>query len=290
MNKLLPLIVILLFLWSCQTKTQNDDQQDAVPVHFSLSEMWATDTVMKTPESVLYDPARNVLYVANMNRTEEGENTGFISRLATDGSVLDLHWITGLNEPRGMGIYDNLLFATDMNRLLIIDIDSGEVQKAIPVEGSEFLNDLAVEKSGKVYFTDSRKGVLHTYQNGKLDSWITDLEGPNGVFTGDDGQLILAASGAGEIRKMNKKTAEYEVMATGVSGDGVEYSGIDDYYIVSEWSGRIVVIGNDTTQTLLDTREQKINSADIGYNFRKKVVYVPTFYDNRVVAYKLNTD
>lgn len=290
MNKLLPLIVILLFLWSCQTKTQNDDQQDAVPVHFSLSEMWATDTVMKTPESVLYDPARNVLYVANMNRTEEGENTGFISRLATDGSVLDLHWITGLNEPRGMGIYDNLLFATDMNRLLIIDIENGEVEKAIPVEGSEFLNDLAVEKSGKVYFTDSRKGVLHTYQNGKLDSWITELEGPNGVFTGDDGQLILAASGAGEIRKMNKKTAEYEVMATGVSGDGVEYSGIDDYYIVSEWSGRIVVIGNDTTQTLLDTREQKINSADIGYNFRKKVVYVPTFYDNRVVAYKLNTD
>ena len=261
-----------------------------MPVHFSLSEMWATDTVMKTPESVLYDPARNVLYVANMNRTEEGENTGFISRLATDGSVLDLHWITGLNEPRGMGIYDNLLFATDMNRLLIIDIENGEVEKAIPVEGSEFLNDLAVEKSGKVYFTDSRKGVLHTYQNGKLDSWITELEGPNGVFTGDDGQLILAASGAGEIRKMNKKTAEYEVMATGVSGDGVEYSGIDDYYIVSEWSGRIVVIGNDTTQTLLDTREQKINSADIGYNFRKKVVYVPTFYDNRVVAYKLNTD
>ncbi|MCF8346708.1 MAG: hypothetical protein K9G38_05810 [Bacteroidales bacterium] len=290
MKKILPLLVIVVLLWSCQGRSNSEKQVDSEPLKFSLSQLWTTDTIMKTPESVLFDPVRNVLYVANMNRTEEGTNTGFISKLGTDGTVIDLHWITGLNEPRGMGIYNDLLFATDMDRLLMIDIEKGEVQKTVPVEGSVFLNDLAVTDDGKVYFTDSRTGILHTYRNGKLSSWITDLEGPNGVFTEEDGGLILAVSGAGEVRQVNTNTADYDVLATGIAGDGIEYTGIDDYYIVSEWSGRIVVIGHDTVQTVLDTREQKINSADIGYHPRKQVVYVPTFFDNRVVAYALKME
>jgi len=257
MKKVLSMLVIVILLWSCQTRSNADKQTDHDPIQFSLTQLWATDTIMKTPESVLYDPVRNVLYVANMNRTDEGTNTGFISKLSTDGSVIDLHWITGLNEPRGMGLYNDLLFATDMDRLLMIDIEKGEVEKTVPVEGSVFLNDLAVTDDGKVYFTDSRTGILHTYGNSKLSSWITDLEGPNGVFTGKEGELILAVSGAGEIRHVNKKTAEYTVIATGIAGDGIEYTGIDDYYIVSEWSGRIVIIGNDTVQTYLIRENRK---------------------------------
>ena len=40
-------------------------------------------------------------------------------------------------------------------------------------------------------------------------------------------------------------------------------------------------------QQLLDTRTQKINSADIGYDPKGKVVYVPTFFVNTVAAYEL---
>jgi len=39
--------------------------------------------------------------------------------------------------------------------------------------------------------------------------------------------------------------------------------------------------------TLLDTREQKRNTADIGYNPVERIVYVPTFFKKSVVAYKL---
>ncbi len=81
----------------------------------------------KTPESVYYDSKREVLYVANMNRIDEGE-TGFISKLATDGSVLELEWIKGLKEPRGMGVYNDLLFAVDSDRLLIIDIENSTIK------------------------------------------------------------------------------------------------------------------------------------------------------------------
>jgi hypothetical protein len=38
----------------------------------------------------------------------------------------------------------------------------------------------------------------------------------------------------------------------------------------------------------LDTKAAQSNTADIGYNAAEKVVYVPTFYKNKVAAYKLN--
>jgi len=244
---------------------------------------------MRTPESVLYDPSRDVLYVANMNRTEEGDDTGYISKLSTDGKVIDLHWITELNEPRGMGLYDGFLFATDMDRLLVIDVDKGEVKQMVPVEGAVFLNDLAITEDGNIYFSDSRANKVQTYSEGEVADWIPELEGPNGLYNEDD-HMIVGAQGPGEVRRVSKETGEYEVMATGIRADGIEYTGIDNYYIVSEWSGRIHVIGNDTIQTLLDTEEQEINTADLGYHIKNKVVYVPTFFDNRIVAYKLESE
>lgn len=291
MKKFVPFLVILIFLWSCQTKTKtsSDNQSEPTPVTFSLSELWATDTIMKTPESVLYDPKRDVLYVANMNRTEEGDDTGFISRLDTDGTVIDMYWIDGLNEPRGMGIYNDLLFATDMDRLLIIDIEKGEVQKMIPVEGAVFLNDLSIGEDGTVYFSDSRAGKVQTWKDGEITDWIPEINGPNGLF--DEGNNILvSASGDGEVRLVDKSTGQYDVIATGVGVDGIEYTGIDDYYIISEWKGVIHVISDNTIQKLLDTEAEKKNTADIGYNMEKKIVYVPTFFDNRVVAYQLNME
>jgi DNA-binding beta-propeller fold protein YncE len=289
MKNLFPILVVLVFLWSCQTKTPNSNQNDSDPMTFSISEIWRTDSIMKTPESVLFDPARNVLYVANMNRIDEGDNTGFISKLATDGSVLDLHWIADLNEPRGMGIHGDLLFATDQDRLLVIDIEKGEVKSMVPVEGAEFLNDLSVSKEGVVYFSDSKAGKVQIYKDDMVSDWLNDLEGPNGLF--DLGEnIIVSVSGAGEVRNVNKESGEYDVMATGIGVDGIEYSGIDDYYIMSEWGGRMYLVGNDTIQKVLDTEDQKINSADIGYNANEKVIYVPTFFDNKVVAYKLNKE
>ncbi len=102
--------------------------------------------------------------------------------------------------------------------------------------------------------------------------------------------MIMSESGASEVRNINLETGEYEVIARGIGVDGIEYTGIDDYYIMSEWGGRIYVVGNDTLQKVLDTQEQKINSADIAYDMKNRHVFVPTFFDNRVVAYELKVE
>ncbi|HLW08648.1 MAG TPA: hypothetical protein VKY45_13915 [Marinilabiliaceae bacterium] len=287
MKKSISLLILSLLLLSCGGRKSADNASNNEPLSFNITELWSTDTIMKTPESVLFDSLRQVLYVANMNRLDVGNNTGFISKMNTDGTVIDLHWINGLNEPRGMGIYENKLFATDMNRIIVIDIEKGELVESIPVEGAVFLNDLAIGKDGTVYFSDSGAGKLQYYKDGEVIDWFPEYPNPNGLL--DDGEdLIVCATSTKEIRRVNKASGEYEVMATGINGDGIEHSGIQDYYIVTEWEGRMHIVSKDTIQTVLDTSKEKINSADIGYNLNKKIIYVPTFFDNRVVAYTLN--
>ena len=286
MQKAIFLLILSLVALSCVGRKNADSANNKGPKNFSITELWSTDTIMKTPESVLYDSVRNVLYVANMNRIDAGDNTGFISKINTDGTVIDLHWIYGLNEPRGMGIYANRLFATDMNRIIVIDLDKEEWVESIPVEGALFLNDLAIGKEGTVYFSDSRAGKLQYYKDGEIIDWFSAYPNPNGLLDAGEA-LIVCATSVDEIRRVNKTTGEYEVMASGINGDGIEHSGIQDYYIVTEWVGRMHIIGSDTIQTVLDTSKEKINSADIGYNSKNKIIYVPTFFDNRVVAYSL---
>ena len=59
-------------------------------------------------------------------------------------------------------------------------------------------------------------------------------------------------------------------------------------FLVSTWGGVVYYVTADgTKQVLLDGREQKINSADIGYDAAKRIVYIPTFWKNSVVAYEL---
>ncbi len=287
MKKSISLLILSLLILSCAGRKSADNASNNKPLSFSITELWSTDTIMKTPESVLFDSVRKVLYVANMNRVDGGDNTGFISKMNTDGTVVNLHWIVGLNEPRGMGIYENKLFATDMDRIIVIDLEKGELVESIPVEGAVFLNDLAIGRDGAVYFSDSHAGKLQYYKDGEIIDWFPEYPNPNGLLdAGED--LIVCATATKEIRRVNKATGTYEVMATGINGDGIEHSGIQDYYIVTEWEGRMHIIGKDTIQTVLDTSKEKINSADIGYNPNEKIIYVPTFFDNRVVAYTLN--
>lgn len=286
MKTIFSLLMITMLL-ACNREVKNNDASDPSPLSFQLTELWSTDTIMQTPESVLFDPEAKVLYVANMHLATEEED-GFISRLSLDGSVLELEWVGGLKAPKGMGIYDGKLYATDEDELAIIDIESATLLEKVEVDGAEFVNDLAISKDGVVYFSDSRVGKLHTYEDGVVSEWITEgLDRPNGVFV--EGDIVwLASSGSGDVRKINKESGEMEVIAEGIgAGDGIEFSGIEGYYLVSDWNGEIFMIGQDTVQSLLNTKDLEKNTADFGYDPEEKIVYVPTFFDNRVVAYKL---
>jgi hypothetical protein len=70
--------------------------------------------------------------------------------------------------------------------------------------------------------------------------------------------------------------------------DGIAYTGMAGYYLVSEWGGQIFMVNPDYSKvSLLNTKKEEINSADIAFIPEQNLLLVPTFFKNSVVAYKL---
>lgn len=154
-----------------------------------------------------------------------------------------------------------------------------------PVEGAVFLNDITVDAKGVVYVSDTRTNKVHKIENGKVSTYLDNMKGANGVLAvGTD--LYVLTSGSLQKADTNKKLT---TLADGMdaSTDGIEMVK-ENEFIVSCWNGILYYVKADgTKQVLFDTREQKINSADIGYDAKNKIVYVPTFYKNSIHAYQL---
>ena len=275
-----PLFLILVLLIFCTSLVAQS----------TLTEIWRTDEVLSTCESVLYDESLDQLFVSCINGSPAEKNgKGFISVLQPDGTIKSSDWVTGLNAPKGMAILDGKLYVADIDQLVVISIKKAKIVERIPVEGATFLNDVAVSPDGKVYFTDSDTGYIWIYSGGKLQKWITEgLKRPNGLYIEED-RVLLTSSGSQDLKIINRSTGKAKVVTTDIGhGDGVEFTGTKGFYITSSWSGEVFLISPDYNKlSLLKTSDQEINSADIGFNMKEQVVYVPTFFDNRVVAYKL---
>lgn len=256
----------------------------------TLEKLWTTDTTLMVPESVYFDAKRNVLYVANIEGAPWGKDgKGFISQLSTDGKITKLRWVEGLNAPKGMGVHGNNLYIADMDAIVVIDIAKGAISSRVPISGALNLNDVTVSPKGVVYVSDSKRKKVHTYDNGKtaelLDSANSGLKGPNGLLFSKNELLVLDGGAVNRAGKDNKITKIVDVTR---GTDGIEHVR-DDQYVLSCWQGEMfyVDLKAGTVTKMLDTQGEKLQTADIGYDPKKRIVYVPTFFGNRVSAYQL---
>ncbi len=254
-----------------------------------VKEIWSTPGELKVPESVMYDSTNNVLYVSNINgKSTDMDGNGFISKISPDGKIIKLQWVTGMSAPKGMGIFKNTLYVTDIDRIHVIDIAKSKIIKTVIVKGAKFLNDIAIDKSGNVYITDMAMNRVLILSGGAAAVWLDlkEYNKPNGLFMEGDSLMVGTAKGLLRVN-IKTKSAKMEVPLEG-GIDGLKSDGKGSY-IVSDWKGKIQLIGKETKPVVLnDTSDKKINAADIEYIPEKKMILVPTFFDNRVVAYKLN--
>lgn len=251
-----------------------------------LEKLWETDTLFKVPESVLFEEEERVLYVSNIDGASGAKDgKGFISKMSAEGKIIKLRWTDGLHAPKGMAVFGSNFYVTDVDAIVTIERKSGKIISTLPIPGAKFLNDITVDPSGNLYASDSETGIIHKIVGSEISPFITGLKRPNGVLW-YLGKLFYVESGVFLSKDKDGKTLE---LAKGMetSTDGIE--AVDaDHYLVSSWIGAIYYVANNGTVTeLLNTKEQKINTADIGYNPSARIVYVPTFNSNRVVAYKL---
>ena len=262
--------------------------QDNAPV--SLTQLWKSDTLLRTPESVQYDPQRQLLYVANINKVnvENPDGDGFITIMNTDGKISNLKWARGLNDPKGMGILGNSLFVADLKDLVEIDLKTGAIIKRHPAINSVMLNDVSVSPRDEVFVSDSRGHKLYRYADGKMELYLDDpnLQGPNGVFAEKD-YMIVASAGTGNLWKLDYTTKKYTSWAmTNKTADGILRYGND--YLISCWHGEVYYVKPDgKAWKLIDSKEPQTNTADFGYIPNQKTVLIPNFYKNTVTAYQI---
>ena len=271
------LLMFTVLMISINTKAQTHQ----------LTKIWETDTVLRTPESVLYEAKEKILYVSNIDGVPtEKDGKGFISKLDLKGKPIQLEWVKGLNAPKGMGIYKNKLYVADLTEVVVIDLKTAAILEKIPVDGSIFLNDITIDSKGVVYVSDSRAGNVHQIENSKVNSVLRNIKSPNGLLV-DGKQLLVLNNGALSWLLPNDQLA---LLVDGMdpSTDGIEKVK-ENEFIVSSWAGAIYYLNtNGSKQVLLDGRADKKNTADIGYDAKNRILYVPTFYGNKLVAYRLD--
>ena len=267
----------------------------------SITKLWETsDTELQTPESVIHDEKRNVLYVANINGspTEKVDN-GFISKLSLEGEILDLKWISeSLWAPKGMAISGDHLYVADISRVVEFNLETGELVETYPVENAVFLNDVAADTNGDVYISDMMTNTIHRIKDGKIEVWLASekLASPNGLTVVDD-QLIVGTWGVmdgegfetsipGHLIAVSLCNSEITDLGSADSVgnlDGVEQT-LNGDFLVTDWMAGKLLLSDQQGQveTLLDLDQ---GSADHEYIKDSGMVLIPMMMSNKLVAY-----
>ncbi|WP_347158629.1 SMP-30/gluconolactonase/LRE family protein [Pontibacter chitinilyticus] len=258
-----------------------------------LQQAWATDNVLRAPESALHDPQRDVIYVSTINKAsskDHKDEDSFITKLTPDGKVEELYWVSGLNDPRGLALYNSVLYVADINEVVAIATQTGAILRRYQADKAEKLNDITADNTGNIYVTDTDGKRIYQPHNGRMTTWMTRTAGenPNGIYY-DGTRLLLAFKSNGEIKSLNAESSKFSDWTNGIgAADGITKTP-DGNYLVSNWEGEVFLVNPEGKKwRVLDTKDQKINAADINYADRLHVLLAPTFNDNRAVAYTVS--
>jgi sugar lactone lactonase YvrE len=298
MLKLKPItasFVLVFGLNSCGTADL--PEPTAVP---SFSPIWTLSQGMAQPESVVYDATRSVLYVSNVQgQPLLKDGKGYISTVSLEGKLLNEKWVAkDLNAPKGMAIVGNILYTSDIDALVAIDINKAEVIKRYEAENAKFLNDVTADKAGNVYVSDTFTDTIHCLCKGQFGVWLQDagLMGPNGLLA-EENRLVVGSWGVmtdgfatetpGHLQAVdyaNKKITPIGDNKPVGNLDGVESDGENGYY-VSDWMAGKLFHFNAAGQAQ-ELMQLKQGSADIAFLINKNLLLVPMMNDNQVKAFK----
>jgi hypothetical protein len=253
----------------------------------NLEKLWETDSVFKVPESVFHDGKSNLLYITNIDGKEPWgkDGKGSVGKMSADGKNIVVEWVTGLDAPKGLGLYKGMLYVADLSDVVVIDVKKASIVNRIHIQDASGLNDLSIDDNGVVYVSDMLEKKVYRIENGKAETLLSNLQNPNGVLVKGNNFYLLDGEAFFKMEKDRSLTKIAEGMDGGI--DGIEQIK-DNEFIISCWLGVIWYIHADGSKTLmLDTRSDNKNTADIGYDPKTKTVFVPTFWRNTVIAYKI---
>ncbi len=283
-----------------QTNTEQTEKDNG-----SISKLWeSSDNELKTPESVIHDQKRNVLYVSNLNSGPmEKEEKGFISKMSLEGEILELEWFSKpLWSPTGMAIAGDQLFVADVNRVVQIDLETATLVSTYPVSSAVFFNDVAADQDGNIYVSDMMTNSIHRIKDGFMNLWLTseNLDTPNGLTVADDKLIIgtwgfidgegFSTSVPGRLLSVGLSDREISELGSPMGSsasignlDGVEQIPSGNFLVTDWLNGKLLLVDQKGQAEMLVDLDQ--GSADHEYISESGLVLIPMMNNNKVVAY-----
>ena len=282
--RLITLFLALTMLAACAAPMQPDAPRAAAPP--TLEEAWRV-TGLAAPESAALSADGAFLYVTNVNGEGDArDGNGFISRIGLDGRMIEREWAQGLDAPKGVARAGDRLYVSDIDRLVVLDAASGAVLERHAIAGAGFLNDVAVAPDGGVLITDSANARIYRFAGGRIETWLEQplLDSVNGLLPEAD--RLIVTTMAGRLLAVDWMTRAVTQLAEGLGdGDGVAPLGAGAY-LVSEWPGRLFVVGGDgALTTLLDTRAANAYMND--FLLVGDLLVIPNWQPGSVTAYRV---
>jgi sugar lactone lactonase YvrE len=264
-----------------------------------VQKLWETPAQLMTPESVLYAPTEGVLFVSNIDgKPDEKDGQGFISKVSpTNGTIVELNWVSGLNAPKGMAVSDDSskLYVSDITDLVEIDITNGQITNRYTIPGSTFLNDVASDKQGNIYVSDTGSNSTYKFENNTSAPriWLQtpELNSPNGLYVDNSTNKLVIASLGGSLSLVDLDNKTIGNLGTQVpmgSLDGIVGDTGENLYYVTDWAaGKVYAVNSDGTdyRTLIDLQKQ--GTADLEFITSERMVIIPMMQDNKLVAYRI---
>ena len=243
-------------------------------------------------ESCVYDAERELILLMNMGaRLPAAANDAWVSMLKPDGSLHTARWIgvqpatqraaltppLVLNDPFGSEIAGGVLYVADSDggtgdddpRTAVIrrfDLHTGAPLGDSRIEGSAWINDIAVDAAGNVYSTQSGEfgptadpdswRVYRTTPAGESSVVLAGapLHIPNGIAFDRDSNLVVVNYGDSAVVTLTPfgKTLRTEYAAQ-AGGDGIVILPDGTKYVSSVTQGGISRVRPGETAELIAT-------------------------------------
>jgi len=275
-------------------------------IMLAVSALAQDSTGLMNPESVTSDG--QFLYVSNVGKALDPtakDGDGYIAKLSLDGKVITPSWAKAkLNAPKGTAVIRGVLYVTDIDRVIGIQLMTGNKITDINLSntGASFLNDLAVKDEltlfvsatdvGKVFEVNVRSGAVKE---------VTNVKGANGLCYDKAKDLLYTCSfdfqnmQGGEIGVISWRNhiPSYEKVGD-VHGafDGLAL--LDDHtLIVSDWgaldhpAGFVEKIDLNTKKATKYDWPAIAGPADFYFDAAHKQLIIPAMVEGKVLFRKL---
>ena len=290
MRAILTGLGVLVFLTACDTDKAVIQKLSPADAPFSiaasgvsLSPLWLARG-FTSPEGVAR--YKDDIFISNISADgAETGGKGWITRLSSDGRVLNDKWVEGLNAPKGMAVHAGTMIVADVDRIHLIQADSGKRIDTHQIEGAEHLNDVTVWKND-IFISDAKGAMIYRMSANGPEPWIEDarLSGVNGLVNNGD-RLLIITQETGTLYEANN-TGRLTQIATGMeNADGIGV--VEGGYLVSSWTGKIWFVSHEgEVSELLSTTDAESLRDDLSL-IEGSLVTVPNWHPGTVSAWTI---